>query len=176
VRAYLESALALQSSSAPGLAAPGGGGCCREDDALEEAVEKLAAAARAYLPTSHLLWGLWGLIQVAPTRIVTITEIACDESWAYSGLVALKELGRLRKGLLSLHCAAVTRESLTALCQRKPSGSCPQAGPPCNARLAQRHRALSSKTAELEAERTLRAGLTAVLPLRAGQDLQCAGL
>ena len=57
VRAYMESALALQGGR--GLLASGS-----QEAALEEAVEQLKAACRAYLPVSHLLWGLWGLIQV----------------------------------------------------------------------------------------------------------------
>jgi hypothetical protein len=32
--------------------------------ALEAISAQLQAAARAYIPLSHLLWGLWGLIQV----------------------------------------------------------------------------------------------------------------
>lgn len=61
MRAYLESALALQGGK--GLLA-----CASQEPALEEAGERLKAAARAYLPVSHLLWGLWGLIQVPPDR------------------------------------------------------------------------------------------------------------
>lgn len=53
----MESALALQGGR--GLLASGS-----QEAALEEAVEQLKAASKAYLPVSHLLWGLWGLIQV----------------------------------------------------------------------------------------------------------------
>lgn len=35
--------------------------------ALEAISAQLQAAARAYTPISHLLWGLWGLIQVSKT-------------------------------------------------------------------------------------------------------------
>lgn len=58
MRAYLESALALQNCKLGQLASSG------QEAALDEAAEQLVAAARAYLPVSHLLWGLWGLIQV----------------------------------------------------------------------------------------------------------------
>ncbi len=53
----MESALALQGGK--GLLPSSS-----QEAALEDAVEQLKAAARAYLPISHLLWGLWGLIQV----------------------------------------------------------------------------------------------------------------
>jgi len=58
VRAYLESALALQPYRGALTASSG-------EEAVEWAVKELIRAARAYLPISHLLWGLWGLIQVS---------------------------------------------------------------------------------------------------------------
>ncbi|EIE21022.1 hypothetical protein COCSUDRAFT_43387 [Coccomyxa subellipsoidea C-169] len=62
VRAYMESALALQGGR--GLLASGS-----QEAALEEAVEQLKATCRAYLPVSHLLWGLWGLIQAHTSNV-----------------------------------------------------------------------------------------------------------
>ena len=57
VRAYLEVALAQQPGHSLLASAAG-------EAALEEAARQLVAAANAYVPVSHLLWGLWGLIQV----------------------------------------------------------------------------------------------------------------
>ncbi|CAL8469115.1 g8656 [Coccomyxa elongata] len=62
VRAYMESALALQGGK--GLLPSSS-----QEAALEDAVEQLKAAARAYLPISHLLWGLWGLIQAHTSNV-----------------------------------------------------------------------------------------------------------
>ena len=56
VRAYLEVALGQQPGRSLLASAAG-------EAALEEAARKLVAAANAYVPVSHLLWGLWGLIQ-----------------------------------------------------------------------------------------------------------------
>ncbi len=64
----MESALALQGGR--GLLASGS-----QEAALEEAVEQLKAACRAYLPVSHLLWGLWGLIQV---HLMSVSQIISD--------------------------------------------------------------------------------------------------
>lgn len=36
---------------------------------VEEAARKLMVAARAYVPVSHLCWGLWGLIQAGVSRV-----------------------------------------------------------------------------------------------------------
>lgn len=67
VRAYIESALALQYGK--GLLASSS-----QEPALDDAVEQLKAAARAYLPISHLLWGLWGLIQVQ-SYVSSLTDL-----------------------------------------------------------------------------------------------------
>lgn len=57
IRAYLESALALQHCT--GFVASE-----RTEGAMEEAAAQLLRAANAYIPMSHLIWGLWGLLQV----------------------------------------------------------------------------------------------------------------
>ena len=57
IRAYLESALALQHCT--GFVASE-----RTEGAMEEAATQLLQAASAYIPMSHLIWGLWGLLQV----------------------------------------------------------------------------------------------------------------
>ena len=57
IRAYLDSALALQHCT--GFVASD-----RTEAALEEAAAQLLQAANAYIPMSHLIWGLWGLLQV----------------------------------------------------------------------------------------------------------------
>lgn len=57
IRAYLDSALALQHCT--GFVASD-----RTEGALEEAAAQLLQAANAYIPASHLIWGLWGLLQV----------------------------------------------------------------------------------------------------------------
>ena len=57
MRAYLEVALAQQPGRSLLASAAG-------EAALEEAARQLVAAANAYVLVSHLLWGLWGLIQV----------------------------------------------------------------------------------------------------------------
>ena len=57
IRAYLESALALQHCT--GFVASD-----KTEGALEEAAMQLLQAANAYIPISHLIWGLWGLLQV----------------------------------------------------------------------------------------------------------------
>ena len=59
IRAYLDSALALQHCT--GFVASN-----RTEAALEEAAAQLLQAANAYIPMSHLIWGLWGLLQVHP--------------------------------------------------------------------------------------------------------------
>ncbi|KAK9820950.1 hypothetical protein WJX81_004275 [Elliptochloris bilobata] len=64
VRAYLHAADALrEDASCYGVAA------CVADDALDAGVEALRAAALAFLPVSHLLWGLWGLIQARVSQL-----------------------------------------------------------------------------------------------------------
>jgi hypothetical protein len=68
----LEAALALQQCSS--LQA-----CAAGEAAIDEAARQLLAAARAYVPVSHLLWGLWGLIQVC-NRLqwpVSLAGITC---------------------------------------------------------------------------------------------------
>ena len=57
IRAYLESALALQHCT--GFVA-----LDKTEGALEEGAMQLLQAANAYIPISHLIWGLWGLLQV----------------------------------------------------------------------------------------------------------------
>ena len=57
MRSYLEAASAHQPHGSHMA-------CDAGEAALEEATRQLVAAANAYVPVSHLLWGLWGLIQV----------------------------------------------------------------------------------------------------------------
>ncbi len=64
----MESALALQGGKGLLVSAS-------HEAALEDAVEQLKAAARAYLPISHLLWGLWGLIQVYSHALSVVSAL-----------------------------------------------------------------------------------------------------
>lgn len=65
IRAYLDAALALQHCT--GFVASEG-----TEGAVEEAAAQLLQAAIAYIPMSHLIWGLWGLLQV-----ITIEVTGC---------------------------------------------------------------------------------------------------
>jgi hypothetical protein len=47
--------------------------------ALEAISAQLQEAARAYIPLSHLLWGLWGLIQV-PCRPLLMLAFMSDHN------------------------------------------------------------------------------------------------
>ncbi|CAK0784100.1 hypothetical protein CVIRNUC_007303 [Coccomyxa viridis] len=62
IRAYLDSALALQHCT--GFVASD-----RTEAALEEAAAQLLQAANAYIPMSHLIWGLWGLLQARTSNV-----------------------------------------------------------------------------------------------------------
>ena len=73
IRAYLDSALALQHCT--GFVASD-----RTEAALEEAAAQLLQAANAYIPMSHLIWGLWGLLQVRPCLVQEHT-LRGSETW-----------------------------------------------------------------------------------------------
>jgi len=74
IRAYLDSALALQHCT--GFVASEG-----TEGAVEEAAAQLLQAAIAYIPMSHLIWGLWGLLQVITFnciyRLLQVVTINC---------------------------------------------------------------------------------------------------
>lgn len=87
IRAYLESALALQHCT--GFVASD-----KTEGALEEAAMQLLQAANAYIPMSHLIWGLWGLLQVrtashtcllSPVALLHDRLLIC---WVVAGFVA----------------------------------------------------------------------------------------
>ena len=71
IRAYLESALALQHCT--GFVASEG-----TEGAMEEAATQLLQAANAYIPMSHLIWGLWGLLQVR-LQCTLRNRVLCSE-------------------------------------------------------------------------------------------------
>ena len=89
MRSYLEAAVAQQ---------PHGSRLTYEagEAALEEAARQLVAAANAYVPVSHLLWGLWGLIQVAG-----YSESGSDvwhEGWAMTASITSRADAACRRG------------------------------------------------------------------------------
>ena len=74
--AYLESALALQHCT--GFVASE-----RTEGAMEDAAAQLLQAANAYIPMSHLIWGLWGLLQVClqRTRRTCVHALGRADDW-----------------------------------------------------------------------------------------------
>ena len=67
---------------------------CQRSKQLEGIVEQLRVAAQAYIPISHLHWGLWGLLLARTSKVP-------DFDFEAYGRQRLGEYQRLRPSLLS---------------------------------------------------------------------------
>lgn len=81
--------LAKQTSPSSFLSEAGLGG----DAGIEEAAKKLQEAAQDYMVMSHLVWGLWGLIQLK------VSDVADFDFYSYA-LQRLQQYQELKAKLL----------------------------------------------------------------------------